>query len=354
MGGRLGVRGIGLLAACALALAACSSSSKTGATVDSTVAQKATATAKGVSADTIRVGITYPDLEALAKTGLLTVDNGPYDPIIRAIVDDVNASGGINGRKLQAFIGKYSVLSVDSQLALCTKLTEDNKVFAVLGGFVGENNLCVSQQHATPLVSGYGSGYNGVALKKARAPWSTWNASDDRALKALVQILHQQGSLKDKKIAVYAQQTSSKSLVDITVNALKDAGYQVTDTAIMGISPTDTQAFTAQDKVIAQRFKDEGVNVMFLVDSTPTAANWDAVGFHPEVYVPQTDLVTPGAYTNPFHKFPIIAGLSGSADPDAGYNTPAMKKCREAYTKATGKVVKTLADETADGESSGN
>ena len=354
-----------VLAACAVTAGACSTSSNnksssntspSGSTAASGSGSRTfPATSKGVTAGTIKIGFSYPDLEALAATGMLNISNGPYEPIIKAIVDDVNQKGGINGRKLQVYTAKYAVLGNDPQIASCTQLTEDDQVFAVLGGYIGPNNLCVTQQHATILVSGYGSGFNQNVLAKTRAPWSTWGASDERSLQALVKVLDQQGALKGHKIAVYAQQTNSKPLVDLTVKSLESAGYKATDTAVMGVSASDVQAFNAQDKIIAQRFKDEGIDVLFLVDSTPTANNWDSVGWHPAVYVPQTSLVTPGAFLGykVFPKFPIVAGLAAAADPDAGYNTPVMQACRAAYQRETGKVIKTAAQETADGTSSG-
>ena len=199
------VRWIAALAVGAVLASACSSSgNKTSATSASSGSEKLTATAKGVTADSIKIGFSYPDLALLAKTGLLNIDNGPYEPIIKSIVDDVNKGGGINGRKLVLTTAPYNVLGTTAQVASCTKLTEDDQVFAVIGGFVGDNNLCVTQQHSTPLVSGYGSGFNQIALSKARAPWATWGASDEHAFTALVKLLDQQGKLKGQKIAVYA------------------------------------------------------------------------------------------------------------------------------------------------------
>ena len=139
------------------------------------------------------------------------------------------------------------------------------------------------------------------------------------------------------------------------MKTLTDAGYTVADKAIVDVPASDTQAFNAQDKVLAQRFKDEGINTVFLVDSTPTLANWDSVGWHPSTYVPQTSLVTPAGiqYADLFVKFPIVAGVAASGDPNAGYNTPIMQKCRAAYKRETGKEIQTATQEAAAGKSSG-
>ena len=271
----------------------------------------------------------------------------------KVLVDDINAHGGVDGRKLQLFTQKYSVLQNADQLATCTKLIEDDKVFAVLGGFIGDTNLCVTQQHSTTLISGYGSGYNQIALDKARAPWATWHASDERAVQALVKILAAQGGLNGRTIGVYGTLSASKPLIDLTVQQLKDAGYQVKDTAINDVDASDAQAANAQDKVIGNRFKDEGIDTVFVLVTVPPGTNFDSIGYYPQFYSPQTILISPGAYTNPYGKFPLVAGLSASANPNSGFNTPAMVHCREVWKNATGKVIKPFTEEQKDGKSTG-
>ena len=131
------------------------------------------------------------------------------------------------------------------------------------------------------MIFGYGAGFNQIALSKARAPFTTFEASDERSTEALVKILSQQGSLKGKTIGVYGTLSAAKPLIDLTVKDLKDAGYSVKDTAINDAPSSDSQAFNAQDKVIGSRFKDEGIDLVFVQVTVPPGSNWDLVGFHP-------------------------------------------------------------------------
>ena len=139
-------RAVGFTVLAVLAAAACSSSGSSKST-DTTPAAgsgstaKLTASTRGVTADTINIGLSYPDLAALAKTGLVKIDNGDYEGMGTALVDDINKHGGVGGRQLKLFFGKYSVLDPTAQLAACSKLTQDDKVFMILGGFIGDNNL---------------------------------------------------------------------------------------------------------------------------------------------------------------------------------------------------------------------
>ena len=335
---------------------AASGSSKSRGTSPSgsTGTTKLTATAQGVTASTIKIGLSYPDLAALAKAGYINIDNGDYPSIAKSLVDDINAHGGVDGRKLQLFLAKYSVIGNTDQLAACTQLTQDDKVFMILGGFIGDNNLCPIQQYSTPEIFGYGAGFNQITLAKARAPFTTFEASDERSTEALVKLLSDQGTLKGKTIGVYGTLSASKPLIDLTVKDLKDAGYDVKDSAINDAPATDSQAFAAQDKVIGNRFKDEGINLVFVQVTVPPGGNWNLIGYYPSMYSPQSSLLNSGALMGyPYGKFPVVGALQSTPDALLGYNTPAMTHCREVYKAATGKTILTPAQEQSESKSSG-
>ncbi len=351
-------RYLALVAVGAIALAACTTSSSkstnTNGNTNSTGPSGSaapTALGKGVTAKTIKIGFSYIDLETLAKSGIIKIDNGPYEQIIKALVDDVNARGGINGRKLELFTAKYSPIGDTDQLAACTKLTEDDGVFAVLGGLLQANNLCIVQQHATILVGDY---VNEELRAKARAPWVTWSPSDDRSVNALVSLMDQNGYLKGHKVAVYAENNVNKPLIDKTVAALQAAGSQAVDTALFEVPGADTQAASRQDKVIAERFKNKGVDTVINVGLFTPGADWDTDGFHPAMFQLSTGYVGAAAFTNPLDKFPVVAAPEASADPDAGFNTPEARRCRDVWKRATGKEIVDAAQENALGHSTGS
>jgi ABC-type branched-subunit amino acid transport system substrate-binding protein len=320
-----------------------SSSAKEGA--------KLTASARGVSASTIKVGFAYIDLETLAKSGIIKIDHGPYADIIKALVDDVNAHGGVNGRTLELVTAKYSPIGNTEQLAACTKLTEDEKVFVVLNGLLGDNNLCITQQHATALV---GDTYSAALRAKAKAPWITYTASRERSIDALVTLLDKNDLLKGSTIGVYAAQATNKPLIDLGVNAIEDAGYKVADVGFMDAPAGDTQAATAADKVIAERMKNKGVDTLVNVGQFQPAADFDAAGFHPKLFTVSTGDIAAAAFTNPLGKFPLVAGVASGFD-DTGYpQTKEFQRCRDVWKRASGKDIKSVLQEDLDGKSSGN
>jgi hypothetical protein len=193
-----------------------------------------------------------------------------------------------------------------------------------------------------------------VLLEKARAPWATWAPSDDRSIKALVELMDRNGYLKGHTIAVYAQNSVNKPLVDEAVKALEDAGSEAVDTAIFDVPAGDTQAAATQDKVIAERFRNKHVDTVINVGLFTPGTDWDNDGFHPAMFAISAGNISAAAFTNPLEKFPIVAGPQPSADPNAGFNTPEMRRCREVWKQATGKEILTGDEENELGHSTGS
>lgn len=93
------------------------------------------ASSAGISGDTVKIGFIIVDQTELKK--LLRFDSpevGDVEGQIRALVEAVNAEGGIAGRRVDPVIVKYDALtdSPDNEEKLCRTFTEDNPVFAVV------------------------------------------------------------------------------------------------------------------------------------------------------------------------------------------------------------------------------
>src|SRR5262249_33183634 len=98
---------VSLIAAMAITLAACGSSSKpssTGGGGASTTASTAPVVNKtlgpGVTADSVKLGISLIDFKCIQQFIDFTRPN--QQPVYQAFIDDVNDRGGVNGRKIVA------------------------------------------------------------------------------------------------------------------------------------------------------------------------------------------------------------------------------------------------------------
>jgi hypothetical protein len=110
--------------------------------------------ARGVTADTIKIGGAMIDIDGL-KTQF-GIDLGTYNPdIIPAIVAWINEEG-INGRTIEYVERQFLPIGTDSSQQACRELVEDEQVFAVAGVFLDANPLCVTETYSTAYFGGFG------------------------------------------------------------------------------------------------------------------------------------------------------------------------------------------------------
>ena len=165
-------RHLALVLAAALLLAACKSTSSTasGGATATTVAVTDTR-APGVTPDAIKVGVVYYDVSSLYS--VLHINNGDWVKAYNAIFDDINAHGGIHGRKLVPDIIGINPASQTAADAACVKITQDDKSFVAVGFFLNDNVLCYVNTNATATIGG---AQTPSRLAQARAPWNTVDA----------------------------------------------------------------------------------------------------------------------------------------------------------------------------------
>lgn len=123
-----------------------------------------TASFRGVSEDTIQLGVAFWDTSAFGF-GFF----GDVDSVWTVLTDAINTRGGVNGRTLEYTVAGFNPADNEGMLGACIALTEDAEVFAVLGGMRGDANFCVFEQHET-IHLGSQVGAAGEALERARAP----------------------------------------------------------------------------------------------------------------------------------------------------------------------------------------
>ena len=108
----------------------------------------------GVTAKTIKVGISLVDFTCIQQfvNQIRVNQNQGYDDFIKY----VNDHGGVAGRKVVPDYQYFCPIQNAQALALCTKFTEDDHVFAVMGNFVdfsGDAQTCLAKDHNTVLIT---------------------------------------------------------------------------------------------------------------------------------------------------------------------------------------------------------
>jgi ABC-type branched-subunit amino acid transport system substrate-binding protein len=338
-----------------LAFAACTSGDDSGTTKagggpkegsTTTLDPQEVAKHPGITADAIKLGITYVDLKAVAA--VTSISHGDYEASFRAVIDDLNKRGGINGRKIEPVFAPVNPIGTAPAEAACLKLTEDDQVFAIVGFFLGDAVLCPLENHDTAVLGG---DMNPERLERAKAPWFSLEQSSDLQSEA-VKTLHDQGAL-DGKLAVFVQNTDQALWEDTLKPELDDLGVKPVATAVLDTPATDVAAGIAQVGVIANKFKSAGADKVLVVGNGGTA--W-ATGLAKTDYRPQSIFITINtisAYASNAAGADLTV-LDGSlaanvATNEMTYSEPKMKKCVALVEKATGTQIK-RSDEVPKGE----
>jgi ABC-type branched-subunit amino acid transport system substrate-binding protein len=324
---RRGTKGLGLVGVLAI-LGLCLQ-------VAPTTATGRDAPTPGVTSSTIKVGITYADVSAIRN--IINVDPGDYQVAYTTLFDQINAHGGINGRKVVPVFAAVDPLGPAGAANACTRLTEDDQVFAVVGYFLPADTTCYVDTHRTPII---GLSLSGSQAAQAKAPWFNPVISDSDLIPKEMAAFDEEGAFSGKKVAVVGT-AADQTEVNEVLPALKKLKVHVAQTAINSVPTADTTAQTAQFGVIAEKLQTLGVNVVVAVGNA--GEDWPAaLQDNQSAYLPRTvatDYVDLLAYVE--NKSGYSAAVLKGAVTAGGYppatvfwSDPAMKRCVATIQKA--------------------
>ncbi len=283
---------------------------------------------QGVTPTSIKLGITY--LDAAAVKNIVNIDPGNYQVAYTALIDQINAKGGINGRKIVPVFEPIDPIGTTPAATACTALTEDDKVFAVIGFFQPADTACYVTTHNTPLI---GATLTNSESAHADAPWFNNVISDNDLIPKEMVAFEHEGVFAKKKVAVVGD-TTDQAEISLILPELKKLKVNVVQTAINSVPDTDQAATNSEYAIIAQKFQAAGANVVIAVGdggvSWPKALAANQSTYLPRLIVPDgPDLSTivsnKANYTDAELNGALTAG--GTPPPAVEWNDPAMQRC---------------------------
>jgi hypothetical protein len=238
----------------------------------------ATALGPGVSATSIRVGFTIQQnsaaVSSIASTYKVQLpDNRAADA---ALVNYVNAHGGVAGRKLLPTYFSYDPSSGNADTigqAACASFTQDKQVFAALDAFVPNNTFNSCMQKAGRLMLEYGLWFG------SSSSWARYRnevAADglpfDQSATLLAEHLASTGFLSSStKLGVLVR--SSADLTEAYsrgfVPALTRLGLKVDQTVYMrdAQAESDISGYTSDISSAVLKFASNGINRVVFFDT---------------------------------------------------------------------------------------
>ncbi len=217
----------------------------------------ASSSTPGVTATTIRVGVPYVDVAAVKAVGV-DISWGSVPDAFNAVIANINAHGGINGRKIVPYIVAVDPTGTAPAATACTQLTEDDNIFVAIAPLQATCYL----QHNVPVVA---SIYAASGKSPTTAQDFTTTPPDTAYDTLSLGVYNKQGVFKHKKVAVFGGTTADQSEVAAVQSDLAKLHVPVTTTAVDSAPEGDLAAENSQLTVIAQKFQSEGVNEVVAV-----------------------------------------------------------------------------------------
>ncbi len=211
---------------------------------------------RGVTAEAIKIGIVIIDLSVIGRS------NGDVEAKWQAVIDEVNASGGVLGRQLEPVYEFYSPLGDVETEAACVQLTQDEQVFAAMGPLL-TNLTCFTDVNDTIFINTFEISQEEYDRSKAVAigPGSLPARGAAISVEALVG-----AGAFDGPVAVHvAVDTGSER--DHYVDALVAAGIEVVSETAATDTGGDAAAAEAEMQAFAQRWQADGAEIIFGVGS---------------------------------------------------------------------------------------
>jgi hypothetical protein len=335
------------------------SSSKPGATTTtdtSAIPVQASTSTAGVSAHSIRVVFPVSNLSSLAASFGFAgdIEYSEQSKGIKLFVKLINDAGGINGRKIDAEIVNFDPTNESQMRALCKDWTDGSSpAFAVLDGvgtWTGDNQLCITQEGHTPMLSQWTTVTNWT---QEGAPYLWWTGPDDAAiLQATVAWGTSSGLLGNGiKVGVIAGNRASDevALNQYLLPDLRRAGITPVVKTIAS-DPSDTASTDSEAPLVIQQLRSDGVtsviplipfNVFFPVLAAETQQKYfpklllsdyeesieSALGLIP---IPYTEALNgqEGVTTE------TLGGIDDTRPESEGGYDPGVRSCFTAWHKA--------------------
>jgi ABC-type branched-subunit amino acid transport system substrate-binding protein len=329
---------------------------------------------RGLTSSAIQVGITYTSNgeEANAAIGASAITRGDERADSQAVIDDINAHGGINGRKLKPIYYAYDAQSSDTRenqdQAACSHFTEDHHVFALLGGGLTENfDACMARAGVLQVSSGTIIDPDRRYLQKYPALFQLGTMTQDRMMADQVTSLRRLGYFSgwnsatgqpgpaQPKLGVLSvdRGTWSRPLHSVLLPALARAGHPVDPANVYSVRVASSQADAANTAADVQnatlKFRSNGVTHVVMLDANGSLTLFFAQSARGQNYYPRIAmnsatgaqaLFDAGVIDNKQLNGSVGLGWLPSLDlrSSAGqkYANSATRRCFEVMRKRTG------------------
>jgi len=294
---------------------------------------------RGVTAETITIGYSSIDFEWLNNDFNLDLAFVNNAPIADAIAAWHNENGGVLGRDIVLVHETYLPVGPTSADEVCVKLTENQEIFAVLGGFAGPGaadvNECFTELHDTVLIA---AAPRADQAERAGGLWVASDMSLDRRNPAVARLMADAGVLDDLgSMAVIASNQDEAVLAEGMADALREEGVDVAFSDF--VTTTGDRLATGADVGIwIERARTAGVSTIVLLGEGEFRNQEFFVQAPDFTYIMGNgDAITDWQSIPPEGLSAETRVLSNNNGPDVGaFDDPGLVECIDVVEEALG------------------
>lgn len=223
----------------------------------------------GLTDDTIRIAYIGADFGALAEAGVAP-DLGDQDANVQALVEEINDSGGIAGRRIEVNVELVDgTAGPEVGQAACLAATQEFQAFVVMLSPAISRDLtrCTSVTNETLTIvnTGWDDGLYEEAEGRLFSIGSHSSMSANRQARGWVDQLEEAGMLEGKTIGVVTTEQTAETapaIEDDLIPRLEELGHDVAEYGILPCPEGDIDC--EQHEAAVQRMKDAGVDLVFM------------------------------------------------------------------------------------------
>lgn len=219
-----------------------------------------TASYQGVTETEIAIGVAAIDPVQINEMfgidlGIFSVEN-----LYTAMADDLNQRGGVHGRKIVTQVVAFLPIGTTDSERVCTELLEDKKVFVVIGQFLEDNALCITELHGHPYVGHFGE--NTERQVRSNGLLFATEMKQTRQRVGGVTEMIRAGDLDGFNVGIYYEAPPDKEYADAVQPLLEEAGINVVGVYPRGAPTSDTVENEIVSDTITQRMEADGVDMI--------------------------------------------------------------------------------------------
>lgn len=293
---------------------------------------------RGVTDDSVTIGVAFPNLDALRALGP-AYDNGDVPKQWRAIAERWKRDGvvPIGGRDVEFVFRDYQVLEPADQRSACAGFVKDDEVFAVVGvAFFQVGSECVSREFSTPMITS--DGPTETVFARSGGNLFSLYLSQDSIIRNWAQFARNEGLVAGKKVGIYHHTGG----IDPEMSALLKKRLQALGAKEVLTASTDQTLSGPGDAVAAQRFKTANVTTVFLLTAKAGFMQQAEAQLYNPTYVESDYLFGTGDSvhsTSPPNQMDKTLGITATYNGwfAAGLaQPPRQKACIDNYRNVTG------------------